>query len=712
MKILSFAVALFAAFALVLAWTRGELGASALGLTALLCAFTTYRSTSISSFLKIFVGIFTTETVVFGAVVLAGRARLWPAAYTEYLPPDSLPLTVAVFSILVYLVAWAPVVRQMTRIADLYYNASELGQARVWPLAAITALERRIAVMMVIFLVLANQAEVGITVRLSFFNRDWFNAIQTKDADSFWHLLLYVFTPWAFIFVTIAVVEFVVQSMLVIRWRRWLTDHFVSRWLAGHAHYRMSLVGSETDNPDQRIAEDVNRFIDGGTEGYGIYSYSILLISTVSSLVSFAIVLWSLSGTYAVPGTDMHLPGFLFWIALIYAAVGTLVTHVIGHSLVGLYFQRQRAEADFRFSLVRLREYGEQVALLEGEPAEQSLLKRRFGAVIANYLALVNRRKKLLTFTATFSQLSTIIPYVFTAGFYFAGKIPLGVMTQTAGAFARVEGALTFFINYYTSLAGFKSVVDRLTSFDLAIERAKALEAAGPTRAMGPFGTAAVRLENLLIALPDGQRIVEVTDLSFTAGERVLLAGPSGSGKSTLFRVVAGIWPFGQGRVEIPEGAHVMVVPQKPYIPIGTLRAAIAYPAASDVYPDDDVRLALEDAHLGFLAGDLDREDAWSQRLSGGEQQRIVLARAMLAQPQWLFLDESTSALDEKLEADLYRTLTERLPNTTIVSISHRSTLVALHSRRIDMTADAGRVFVPRDARDEPRPQQVGAGRN
>jgi len=685
------------------------MGAGALGIAALLCAFTTYRSTSISSFLKIFVGIFTTETVVFGAVVLAGRTGFWPAAYAQYLPPDSVPLTVAIFSALVYVIDWAPVVRQMTRIADLYYNASEQGQARIWPLAAFTALERRIATMMVVFLVLANQSEVGITVRLSFFNRDWFNSIQDKDAERFWQLLLSVFTPWAFIFVAIVVVEFVVQSMLVIRWRRWLTEYFVSHWLAGHAHYRMSLVGSEADNPDQRIAEDVNRFIDGGTEGYGIYSYSILLISTVSSLVSFAIVLWSLSRTYTVPGTDLHLPGFLFWIALIYAATGTVVTHAIGRSLVGLYFQRQRVEADFRFSLVRLREYSEQVALLAGEQAEQSVLRRRFGGIIANYLALVNRRKKLLTFTATFGQLSQIIPYVFTARFYFAGKIPLGVMTQTAGAFGRVESALTFFINYYTSLAGFKSVVDRLTSFDLAIERAKAFEAIGPTRAIGPTGSDAVTLEHLRIALPDGRRIVEAADLSFIAGERVLLTGPSGSGKSTLFRTVAGVWPFGEGRIEIPEGAQVMVVPQKPYIPIGTLRAAIAYPAASDAYRDDDVRQVLEDMRLGFLVGELDREDVWSQRLSGGEQQRIVLARAMLARPQWLFLDESTSALDERLEADLYQTLVERLPNTTIVSISHRSTLAAWHSRRIDMIADGDRLFVPRDARAEARPQQVGA---
>src|SRR5581483_3411975 len=405
-----------------------------------------------------------------------------------------------------------------------------------------------------------------------------------------WQLLLFVFTPWAFIYVNSAVIEFVLQSMLVIRWRRWLTDHFVARWLANHAHYRMSLSGGEADNPDQRIAEDVNRFIDGGTQGYGIYSYSILLIATLSSLVSFAIVLWGLSENFTIPGTDMRVPGFLFWVALIYASVGTLVTHVIGRSLVGLYFERQRAEASFRFSLARLREYSEQVALLSGERAEQASLGKRFGAIIANYLMLVDRRKKLLAFTATYGQISPIIPYIFTAPFYFAGNIALGVMTQTAGAFARVEGALTFFVNYYTSLADFKSVVDRLTSFEGAIEHATALGTAGPAHVSAAAPGAKVALENVTLALPDGRDIVTAKRLDLDAGQSVLLAGPSGSGKSTLFRAISGIWSFGYGYVRIPAGAQVMVVPQKPYIPIGTLRAAVTYPAPPDAYPDEGIR--------------------------------------------------------------------------------------------------------------------------
>src|SRR3984957_4183700 len=453
MKILSVCVALFGLLALGVAQQFHDLAGGGLGVTALISALAIWRSVNLSSFLKIFIWIFAVETIVFGLCVLAAEASMWPAAYADYRLPVTLPITVAIFSILVYLVAQTKVVRQMMAIADPYFNTSDAGQARIWPFPAFTSLERRIAVAMVVVLVLINQAQVGINVRLSFFNRDWFNAIQAKDAAAFWELVLFVFLPWAFVYVASAIIEFVVQSILVIRWRRWLTEFFVTRWLGGHTHYRMSLTGSQADNPDQRISEDVNRFIDGGSDGssgqgYGIYTYSILLISTLSSLVSFAVVLWGLSADFTIPGTDIHVPGFLFWVALIYATTGTYITHVIGRSLIGLYFERQHMEADFRFSLARLREYTEQVALLDGERTEEASLRRRFGGIIRNWLALINRRMKLIAFTASYGQLSPIIPYIFTAPFYFAGTITLGVMTQTADAFSRVQGGLTFFITY------------------------------------------------------------------------------------------------------------------------------------------------------------------------------------------------------------------------------------------------------------------------
>jgi vitamin B12/bleomycin/antimicrobial peptide transport system ATP-binding/permease protein len=689
MKPLSISLVLFGLLALVPPAHQLDLPGAMLGIVVLLCAATTFRSSGISSFLKIFVGIFSAETIVFGLAVLAGRAGLWPTIYAEYLPPESLPLTVAIFSIIVYVVAQFGTVGQITRIADRYFNADEVHSAHVWPFGPFTTLERRLGVAMVVFLVLINQAQVGIIVRLNFFNRDLFNAIQNHDAATFWHQLLFVFTPFAFVYVATTVIEFFTQSMLVIRWRQWLTDHFVSRWLARHNHYRISLVAGQTDNPDQRIAEDVYRFINGGSDGsstaYGIYDFSILLISTISSLVSFAIVLWGLSKSFMLPGTNIIVPGFLFWVALLYAGLGTLITHLIGRPLIGLYFQRQHMEADFRFSLARLREYTEQVALLNGENAERSMVGQRFGALIANYLALVYRRMRVTAFTHTFGQISPIIPYVFTAPFYFARRIELGVMTQTAGAFGHVVNALTFFVNYYTYLAGFKSVVDRLNSFDAAIDQAEALSNAGPKRVASVGGTPRIDFEDVDLLLPDGRRAVETKHLVLVEGESVVLSGPSGSGKSTLFRAIAGIWPFGAGEIRSTSATRIMVVPAKPYIPISTLRAAVTYPAVPGTYSDDDIRGALADVHLGDLVNELNREEVWSQRLSSGEQQRVALARALLMRPDWLFLDESTSAVDEKLEAELYATLARRLPKTTIMSIGHRSAVVRLHHRHLEM---------------------------
>jgi vitamin B12/bleomycin/antimicrobial peptide transport system ATP-binding/permease protein len=699
MRRLSIAVGLFGIAALVQPILQHNYAAADLGVVALLCAFTTWRSAGISSFLKVFVGIFSTETIVFGATTLASHAGLWPRSLAEYLPPESLPLAVAIFSILVYAVAQLRTVGQIMRIADRYFDATDSGTARIWPFRPFTGLERRIAVAMVVFLVVLNQAEVGIIVRLNFFNRDLFDAIQHRDAAVFWQQLLYVFTPWAFIYVAMTVVEYFTQSMLVIRWRRWLTDHFVSRWLNTHNHYRVSLLSGQTDNPDQRISEDIFRFINGGTDGsiqaFGLYDFSILLISTVTTLVSFSIVLWTLSQSFTFPGTNVVLPGFLFWVALIYAAAGTLITHMIGRPLINLYFQRQHMEADFRFSLARLREYTEQVALLGGERAEQSMLGSRFGALVSNYLDVIYRGMKVRAFTQTFGQVSPIIPFVFTAPFYFLGKIELGVMTQTAGAFGRVSDSLTFFVNYYTYLAGFKSVVDRLNSFDVAIDEAQALVNAGPARVAAAGGD--IVLDDLGLALPDGRHIADAKHLDFVPGQSVVVSGPSGSGKSTLFRAISGLWPYGEGRIKRPEHGDVMVIPSKPYIPIGTLRAAVTYPAVPGTYRDEEIRAALANAHLGALAGKLDHEDVWSQRLSSGEQQRLALARALLRRPDWLLLDESTCAVQEELECDLYTMLAKQLPKTTIISIGHRSTLVPLHGRHLEMSQQ-GDHFTLREA--------------
>ncbi len=390
------------------------------------------------------------------------------------------------------------------------------------------------------------------------------------------------------------------------------------------------------------------------------------------------------------------MPGFLFWVALIYAAIGTWLTHLIGHPLVPLSFRRQRYEADFRFSLARLREYTEQIALLSGEDAEKRSLKTRFAAIMSNYFEIIACRKRLTAFTASYSQISPFIPYIVSAPFYFAGKITLGIMTQTANAFSNVNSALTFVVSYYVNLADYKSVLDRLTSFDASIEKAANYQfRAQPTPGSATPGN--VSLAEVTLRLPDGRTIVEDANLDLVSEIPALFMGPSGSGKSTLFRAIAGIWPYGEGKIDLPPSAKVMLLPQRPYLPLGTLREALAYPATAERYDDATIRAAVEAAQLGHLMSKLDVEGMWQQQLSGGEQQRLSIVRALLEKPDWLFLDEATTAMDEPMEAAIYQTLREKLPKTTIVSIGHRATMEKYHTRRLEMQPAGAGMFTPKD---------------
>lgn len=678
MKRLSIAVALFTILLLALGWKNSDTDTLALAGVGGLLTIAIWRSFGRSHFLNIFIGIFGAEFIIFGGALVLAAEGIWPDTLKDILPPDSLPMTVGIFGLIVHAVSYVGGIANMMRIADRYFEANSRLTLKPLGFPAFAIREQWLARTFVVALVLINQAQVGISVRLSFFNRDWFNAMQEKDSVKFWSLLYTVFLVWALIYISSAVIEYVLQSRLVINWRRWLTARYIGDWLDEGSHYRMALVGNPADNPDQRIADDVDMFINR------TYTFSISLLSSTSSLVSFSIILWTISENFTIPGTDIAVPGFLFWVALIYSGVGTLITHLIGRRLIGLYFNQQKYEANFRFSLARLREYTEQVALLKGEPTERALLMGRFGDVISNFLSIVSLRKILMAFTAFYGQISPFIPYIVAAPFYFIGKIQLGVLTQTASAFGRVEGSLSYFIDAYASVADYLSVVRRLTSFDESIDaaRTKGQSHFEIERRIGTGGD--LRVEQLTLALPHGEEIADMT-LTVKPREHVLITGPSGSGKSTLLRALSGVWPYGKGVITIPETARLMLLPQKPYVPQGTLRDAITYPSSGDSHEDAEIIVALKLVGLERLSNALDENENWTQRLSGGEQQRLSLARALLARPDILFLDEATSAMDEDGEAKIYAMLKDHLPGSALVSIGHRSTLRAMHDRVIMM---------------------------
>ncbi|RFB78468.1 ABC transporter ATP-binding protein/permease [Methylovirgula sp. 4M-Z18] len=696
MRILGLAVAIFSVIALVIG-VKGDTGALMIGVIGIPCAALTFLSLSISSFLKNFVAIFAFETILFGALYLAGSAQYWPAAFADYTIPETLPLTMAVFVIAVFGASYIPIVRSMTRIADRYFEQNEPGTFRIWPLPEMRLLERRIASMMLVSLVLINQIVVGVTVVLTYARRDIFNALQAKNAGNFWYALIFEFLVWAMIYVAFAVTNYVVSSTFILRWRRWLTKFYVAHWLDGAAHYRMSLIGGETDNPDQRISEDVNLFLDGGDQGYGIYSFSVMLISTFSSLAAFSILLWNLSSDFIVPGLGIAVPGSLFWVALLYAAFGTFVAMYIGKGYAALSFKRQRYEANMRFSLARLREYGEQVALLHGEDTEKQSVMGRFGEIFANYMQIIDKRKKITAFSGLYGQMNVVIPYVFGAPFYFAGKMELGQLTQVANSFGEVIGAFNFIVDNYVYLASYRAVLDRLTSFDNAIERANLLGTKAPHIVLERAGDDVV-LSNLKVDLPQGEELLQVDHFRFNGQQRTLVSGPSGSGKSTLLRAIVGAWPYGEGKVSTPAGQNILLLPQRPYFPLGSLRSVVSYPSAEGTYRDAEIVAVLNEVGLSHISANLDESHIWTQQLSGGEQQRLAVARALLAKPDWLLLDEATSALDEKSEKRLYDIIKMSLPNTKVVSIGHRSSLIGMHDRMVEMVRGADGTSTLREA--------------
>ncbi|MGO0707347.1 ABC transporter ATP-binding protein/permease [Pseudomonas fluorescens] len=516
---------------------------------------------------------------------------------------------------------------------------------------------------------------VAISVWINHWYKDFYNALEKKDTAAFWQLIGY-FGGIAAVAILGAVYRLYLTQMLTIRWRAWLTEKHFSRWLA-HKNYYQLEQGGYTDNPDQRISEDLNNFTSG------TLSLGLGLLRNVVSLVSFSIILWGVSGSIEVFG--ITIPGYMFWCALLYAALGSWLTHLIGRRLIGLSNQQQRFEADLRFSMVRVRENAESIALYNGEPNERQRLSTRFGKVWQNFWDIMKVSKRLTFFTAGYSQIAIIFPFIVAAPRYFTGKIELGELMQINSAFGNVQENFSWFINAYSELATWRATSDRLLSFQQAMSDN---EQRTPAIDVRPEGERLV-IKDLGMDLADGRHLLTDADMTVEPGERVMLSGRSGSGKSTLLRAMGHLWPAGHGSIRLP-ATRYLFLPQKPYLPIGTLKAVLSYPQDDSVYPAERYAQVLETCRLPHLVNRLDEANHWQRMLSPGEQQRLAFARALLFAPRWLYMDEATSAMDEEDEATLYQALIDELPGLSIVSVGHRSSLKRFHGRHVRI--DGGRL--------------------
>lgn len=512
---------------------------------------------------------------------------------------------------------------------------------------------------------------VYMLVLLNQWNNSFYSALQNYDAKKIFDELIH-FSWLAAIYILLAVYSYYLQQTLILNWRRWLTTRFIDIWLQNKTYYNLQMFGKDTDNPDQRISEDVRQFVEM------TLSFGIGILKAFCTFASFVVILYNLSGSlsFTFMGKTWTINGYMLWASLLYSVIGTYITHIVGRKLVKINFIQQKYEADFRFSMIRLRESAESVAFYRGEAQEGSVFKQRFKMLLDNFWKLVNKQKQLVFLNSCYSQIAIIFPFVVAMNRYLTKEVTLGGLMQVASAFGRVQDSLSYFVAMYSSIAQWQAVVMRLTCFGHHMH--DVYQQAERFHVERFAAADVVEVNNMQINLPDGKPLLENISFTLHPGHNVLIKGVSGSGKSTLLRAISGIWPFVDGKIFLPERDKLMFIPQKSYLPLGTLRAALNYPGNKPI--DDTELIYLMDlCQIGYLKDKLDLEADWSHVLSVGEQQRLAFVRAHIQQPQWLFLDEATSALDEDTEANMYRLLQERLQQTTVVSVGHRSTLNKYH---------------------------------
>lgn len=498
-----------------------------------------------------------------------------------------------------------------------------------------------------------------------------------------------IFLVVTFLYLLSSAYRIYVRQALEIRWRRALTADYVERWVGPHAYVQPELHHEKMDNPDQRIQEDVRDFV---ASALGL---SLSLLAAVTTLVMFGGLLWNLSARFPIPAPDdhVHVAGSLLWIAVGYGLVSMWLTHLVGRRLVPINFDRLRFEADFRYGLTRFRDHAVAVALSRGEEVERRGAAERFAQVVRNWWQLIRAQRDVTILTGAIGQANNVVPVLVAAPAYFAGAISLGTIIQIRIAYGQVSGALAWFVFAYQEIARWRANVERLATFTEVMDATDRRFEEGGIR-VEPVADGVLRLEDLRLEEPNGRVLLDSATAAVAAGGRLAITGPSGTGKTLLLRAIAGIWPFGAGRIEVPVGARMMFVPQWPYMPMGTLRAAAAYPAPESTFPDDRVREALALLGLERLRDSLDETAPWDQILSPHEQQRLALVRVLLHAPDWLFLDKATSALDEAREEQAYALLAEKLPGTTIVSIAHRPGVEHLHTARWRLAPREGRVVL------------------